>query len=189
MKKVFIFIAVLFTVMACNPKVDFNKLMEDDYITASIEFPDSDIKLYEVQTVMSNPANAEKNEILASSTIIQVGRDSVKQIDRIYHRGRITEEVETLKEGIWLGDFEIKLDSIKYSLDDALNIMRQYDSVPSECFMTFRKPVAPPFRMQYIFGSKDTYYMTIDAITGEVNTFENSLHEKIFGAINSITAE
>lgn len=189
MKKIFIFIAALFAVVACNPKVDFNELMEDDYITASIEFPDSDVRLYEVQTVMSNPANAEKNEILASSTIIQIGRDSVKQIDRTYHNSRIVEEVETLKSGIWLGDFEIKLDSIKYTLNDALAIARQYDSVPSEPFMTFRKPVAPPFRMQYIFGSKDTYYMTIDAITGEVNTFENSLHEEIFSAINSITTE
>ena len=89
MKKLFIFIAVLFTVMACDPKVDFNKLMEDDYIAASLEFPNSDIRLYEVQTVMSAPANAEKNEILASSTIIQVGKDSVKQIDRTYYRGRI----------------------------------------------------------------------------------------------------
>lgn len=175
MKKIFIFIAVLFTVMACNPKVDFNKLMEDDYIAASLEFPNSDIRLYEVQTVMSAPANAEKNEILASSTIIQVGKDSVKQIDRTYYRGRIAEEVETLKEGIWLGDFAIKLDSVKYTLNDALDIMRQYDSVPSECFMTFRKPVAPPFKLQYIFGSNNSYYMSVDAYTGEVNRFENSL--------------
>ena len=175
MKKIFIFITVLFAVMACNPKVDFNKLMEDDYITTSLEFPDSEVKLYEVQTVMSGPANAEKNEILASSTIIQVGRDSVKQIDRIYHNSRIVDEVETLKEGLWLGDFEIKLDSVKYTLNDALNIMRQYDSVPPEYFMTFRKPVAPPFKLQYIFGSKNSYYMSVDAYTGEVNRFENSL--------------
>ena len=174
MKKVFIFIAVLFAVMACNPKVDFNQLMEDDYITACVDFPDSDVKLYEVQTVMSDVASLHP-EILASTTIIQIGKDTVKQIDRIYSKSRIKDEVETFKHGIWLGDFEIKLDSVKYTLNDALDILSQYDSVPSEPFMTFRKAVAPPFKLRYIFGSKDTYYIAVDALTGEVDRFENSL--------------
>lgn len=172
MQKVLFFIFVVLTLSSCTQRVDFNNLMEDDYINTAMAYPNSTVKLYEVQAVMSKPCNAEENEILASSTIIQIGKDTIREIDRIFHDGKIIEECDTLKQGVWINDFPIAIDSIKYSLNDALEIVRGYKSAPGEPFVTLRRPVMSPFRLQYIFGGQDTYYMFVDAITGEISIVE-----------------
>lgn len=84
----------------------------------------------------------------------------------------VKEEFETVKEGVWSGDLEIRLDSVKITLNDALDILSQYDGVPREPYMTFRKADEPPYRPRYIFVSYDTFYVAVDALTGEVDLLE-----------------
>ena len=171
MKKVLFVVLVAFSAMSCDHKVDFNELLEDDFAAASLEYPDREVKLFEVQTVMSQTANLHP-VVLVSSTIIQIGRDSVKRIDRIFSKGRIKEEYVTIKEDVWPGILEIRLDSVKITLNDALDILSQYDGVPRDHYMTFRKAYDPPYKLRYIFGSKDSYYLAVDALTGEVDSLE-----------------
>ena len=171
MKKALFIILAALSAMSCDHKVDFNELLAEDFAAATLEYPGKEVKLYEVQTVMSQTANLPP-VVLASSTIIQIGRDSVKRIDRIFSKGRIKEEYETVKEGFWSGNLEIRLDSVKITLNDALDILSQYDGVPREPYMTFRKADEPPFKLRYIFGSRDSYYLAVDALTGEVDSLE-----------------
>ena len=172
MNKIPIIISLACLFISCEHKVNFNELMEDDYISTSMEFPDKEIHLYEVRAVMSGMANSHP-EIEASSTIIQIGKDSVKEIYRVFNDNRIEKETDTVKKAILLPNMGIELDSVNISLDNALGILSLQGSVPGEPFMTFRKIPEHPSRARYIFGSKDTYYITIDATTGNIERFEN----------------
>ena len=174
MKKFLIIALSLLALVACKPKVDFNKLMQDDYAAAVAEFADSTVRFYEVETVLTTPINLldEKTSVSASSTIIQVGT-KVKQIDRTFKNDRIKEENVSYLDGWWAGDLAIPLDSVTLNLTDAIQKLRETNTVlPETTYMTFRKPAAVPFRTQYIFGSEKTFFISVDAITGEVNTVE-----------------
>ena len=174
MRKTFFILLAALIAISCNPRVDFNELMEDDYINTSLEFPNSSVRFYEVQAVLSGPCGDVESEILASSTIIQIGRDTIKEIDRTFHDGRIVEQLDTLKLGPWDGDLPIILDSVKYSLGDAFNIVREHGSTPEDPFVAFRRALRPPFRLQYIFGGRNSYYIFVDAATGELTVEEPS---------------
>lgn len=171
MKKYFIIFMIALCAISCKPKADFNKLIKSDYSEALGEFPDSTIKFYEVQTVLDKPIT-EKVEpiyISASSTIIQIGFDKLKKIDRLYKNGRIKKETVTyLDDAHWMEDFELPVDSININFDVAVKAVRDSGYFPESTYMTLRKPIAPPFKMEYFFGSEQTFYVTVDAITGEL---------------------
>ena len=173
MKKILFVILAIFAIASCKPKVDFNKLMQDDYAAVVAEFGDS-VKFYEVETVLTKPINLLDDNIAvsASSTIIQAG-NKIKQIDRIFKNSRIKEENVTYNDGWWAGDFMVELDSVNLNLKDAIQKLHETNTVlPETTYMTFRKPAAPPFRTQYIFGSEKTFFISVDAGTGEVNVVE-----------------
>lgn len=172
MKKIFIILVAILATISCKPKVDFNKLMDTDYAAAVSEYPDSVVRFYEVETVLDKPINCidEKLNVSASSTIIQVG-SKVKQIDRTFKNNRIQEENVTYNNGWWVGDLPIPLDSVKLNFNDAVQRLRETNTVlPETSFMTFRKPASPPFETYYIFGSEKTFYLFVNAITGEVTS-------------------
>lgn len=170
MKKIFIILVAILATISCKPKVDFNKLMDADYAATVSEYPDSVVHFYEVETVLDKPINCidEKLNVSASSTIIQVG-NKVKQIDRTFKNNRIQKENVTYNNGWWVGDLPIPLDSVKLNFNDAVQRLRETNTVlPETSFMTFRKPASPPFETYYIFGSEKTFYLFVNTITGEV---------------------
>ena len=170
MRKFFIICMALLAVVSCKPKVDFVQLMKDDYAAATTEFADSTVRFYEVQTILDKPITVtdEKASVSASTTIIQVGT-KVKQIDRVFKNDRIKEEYVTYNDGWWIGDFAVPLDSVKLTFNDAVQKLRETNTVlPETTYMTFRKPTAPPFNTEYVFGSEKTFFVYVNAITGEV---------------------
>ena len=172
MKKIFIILVAILATISCKPKVDFNKLMDADYAAAVSEYPDSVINFYEVETVLDKPITSIDKElnVSTSTTIIQVG-NKVKQIDRTFKNNRIQEENVIYNDGWWAGDLPIPLDSVKLNFNDAVQRLRETNTVlPETSFMTFRKPASPPFKTYYIFGSEKTFYLFVDAITGEVTS-------------------
>lgn len=170
MKKIFIILVAILATISCKPKVDFNKLMDADYAAAVSEYPDSVVNFYEVEAALDKPITSiDKGlNVSTSTTIIQVG-NKVKQIDRTFKNNRIQEENVTYNNGWWVGDLPIPLDSVKLNFNDAVQRLRETNTVlPETSFMTFRKPASPPFETYYIFGSEKTFYLFVDAITGEV---------------------
>ena len=171
MKKLFIVLMIVLAGVACTPKINFNQLMKTDYANTVIEFPDSVVQFYEVQTVLDKPITKKVEPIYvsASSTIIRIGEDKIKKIDRVFKNGRLKSENIEYLDGHWMEDFAIPLDSINVSFDTAVKTLRDSSIFPESTYMTFRKPIIPPFRTQYFFGSELTFYVGVDAITGDIS--------------------
>jgi hypothetical protein len=42
-------------------------------------------------------------------------------------------------------------------------------ALPDGDKVTLRQPLSPPFRAVYVFGTVGTFFVSVDALTGEVN--------------------
>jgi hypothetical protein len=86
------------------------------------------------------------------------------------------------------------LDSLVLDLPDAIQRLKEANQVlPDGDKVTLRQPLSPPFRAQYIFGTVGTFFVSVDAITGEVTLFgeddEALVESKLGEAVETEEAE
>ena len=179
MKKIFsiLAIAAVLLVAGCKPKpVSILNQAKADYAEAIVEVPDSLTAFYEVQMVLDRPISVlseDENVALFTSKTVYQQLDVVTSIDRVYDKkGRIVEENIDKVTGDWVGDFTMPLDSLVLDLVDAIEKLKEADILlPEADKVTLRCPAVPPFRTYYIFGTYGTFFLGVDAITGEISEF------------------
>lgn len=197
MKKIFTLFAVaaMLLMVGCKPKpVSILNQSKADYAEVVAEMPDSLVAFYEVEMVLDKPISelnhGQEVGLLSAVTVIQMS-DSVKFIAREYDKKNQVASCEVEKEkGFWLGDFNMPLDSLNLDFADAIQRLKETDIVlPEADKVTLRKPAAPPFRTYYIFGTKGTFFIDVDAITGEVSEYQAPEDDFVGIKINEEVAE
>lgn len=181
MKKFIKFLAIAFVALAlvgCKAKpVAVVSQAKADYTEALAEVADSvHVAFYEVEMVLDNPVSVlhEDGEvkILTTRTVIQEG-PVCKIIDRAYStKGKVIDQMVDMPEGYWLGDMDMPLDSLNLDFKDAIQRLQEANIVlPEADKVTLRKPAAPPFKTCYIFGTYGTFFVAVDAMTGDVTNY------------------
>ena len=180
MKKIFVVLtlAAALLVAGCKPQpVSVLKQAKADYAAVVEEAPEgAQVAFYEIEMVLDNPVSAlnEGKDIKLQSARTVIQQDSlVKFIDRFYNdKGKVTDTELIEETGFWVGDLNMPLDSLVLDLQDAINKLKETDTIlPEGDKVTLRAPLAPPFRTYYIFGTYGTFFIAVDAITGEVSDF------------------
>lgn len=194
-------VAVLLLMVGCKAKVapvldqakaDYAVALEEVGIPALTAF-------YEIEMQLDKPVSAiakdEDIQLQNALTVIAAGNSRVKFIDRTYDKkGRIVSEDVDYGHGDWLGDCKMALDSLVLDLPDAIQRLKEANQVlPDGDKVTLRQPLSPPFRAQYIFGTVGTFFVSVDAITGEVTLFgeddEALVESKLGEAVETEEAE
>lgn len=181
MKKIikFFALAALMVMFACNPKpVSIINQAKADYAEAVAETPDSLVAFYEVQMILDQPVSVLHEDgtvrLIASRSAIQ--QDSIVTIiDRTYDKkgNEVDKNVDKVV-GYWLGDMNMPFDSLKLDLADAIQRLQEANIIlPEADKVTFRTPAAPPFRPVYIFGTHGTFFVAVDAMSGDVFDFSD----------------
>lgn len=185
MKKVigFMMMAVLiaFAVMGCTPKVEPVSEQGYDYttvVTTDMAYVDSLYEgaiFYEAQVKYDTMLDmVEQPCIEYVMTVFQYG-DTVILITHNQENFGEDPTVELINDH-WLEDMECT-PLVPVSLDSALIIVKATGPIPSTQYMTFRRPLTPPFpeNGQYIFG-KST--VVVDGVTGEVVYDERPVNDQ-----------
>lgn len=191
---VFAILALVVSLASCNPKpVSILNQAKADYAEAIAETPDTLTALYEIQMVLDKPISVVHQDgavrLLTSMTAIQ--QDSIVTLkNRAYDKkGKVIENEVEQVVGYWLGDMRMPLDSLVLDLADAIQKLQETDIVlPEGDKVTLRTPAAPPFRPLYIFGTHGTFFVAVDAISGEVTDFA-STEDEFVGIKNEEVAE
>lgn len=129
---------------------------------------------FELEMQLDKPVSAvqkgEDVQLLKALTVLRTADQTVKFIDRTYdEKGNIVAEDSELVKGDWMGDCVMHLDSLVLDLPDAIEKLKEANQVlPDGDKVTLRQPLSPPFRALYIFGTFGTFFVSVDAITGEV---------------------
>lgn len=129
---------------------------------------------FELEMQLDKPVSAvqkgEDVQLLKALTVLRTADQTVKFIDRTYdEKGNIVAEDSELVKGDWMGDCVMHLDSLVLDLPDAIEKLKESNQVlPDGDKVTLRQPLSPPFRALYIFGTFGTFFVSVDAITGEV---------------------
>ena len=166
-------------------KIDYAEALEEVGIPALTAF-------YEIEMQFDKPVSAigkgEDVQLLNALTVIQTGNHKVKFIDRSYDKkGNIVETDPFYQKGDWLGDCAMNLDSLVLDLPDAVEKLKETNQVlPDGDKVTLRQPLSPPFRPLYIFGTVGTFFVAVDAITGEVSLLSD---EATLAALNEEVEE
>lgn len=177
MKKIFSFVVVALvalTLVGCKPKpVAVLNQAKADYAVMAAE--DSSARFYEVEMVLDRPIsylNQNRNVRLSSSRTVGQIDTTVKYFDRDYNRyGKIVKEEISSVVGSWMGDDKMELDSLVLDLSDAMKKLQESDIIlPEADKVVLRRPLMPPFSTYYIFGTYGTFFVLVDAVTGEVTT-------------------
>lgn len=182
MKKLFSFLAVAAMLLAvgCKPKVaSVLPLAKADYEQALQEVGDTNLTaFYEIEMQLDKPVSAvnkgEDVQLAKALTVIQTGEHKVKFIDRTYNeKGEVVNETYEYGHGDWLGDVAMDLNSIVLDLPDAIKKLQETNQLlPDGDKVTLRQPLSPPFKALYIFGTVGTFFVSVDAVTGEVALLE-----------------
>jgi len=182
MKKIFSMLAaaMLLVMTGCEVKVapvlpqakaDYAEALEETGIPALTAF-------YEIEMQLDKPVSAinkgEDVQLLKALTVIAAGNKKVKFIDRTYDKkGNVVDANVDYGTGNWLGDCPMNLDSLVLDLPDAIERLKETNqALPTGDKVTLRQPLSPPFRALYIFGTVGTFFVSVDAITGEVKLLE-----------------
>lgn len=129
---------------------------------------------FELEMQLDKPVSAvqkgEDVQLLKALTVLRTADQTVKFIDRTYdEKGNIVAEDSELVKGDWMGDCVMHLDSLVLDLPDAIEKLKESNqALPDGDKVTLRQPLSPPFRALYIFGTFGTFFVSVDAITGEV---------------------
>lgn len=178
MKKVFSILAaaMLLIMTGCEVKVtpvldqakaDYAEVLDEVAVPALAQF-------YEIEMQLDKPVSAinkgENVQLLNAVTVLRAGNSRVKFIDRTYdNKGNVVSLDTTYAHGDWLGDCNMHLDSLVLDLPDAIQRLKEVNQVlPDGDKVTLRQPLAPPFRALYIFGTQGTFFVSVDAVSGEV---------------------
>lgn len=179
MKKIFIAaILALAMLVGCNPEAKVLEQAKVDYATAVADAPEeANVCLYEIEMVLDNPVSdlkeGKKVKLQSSTTVIQIDT-MVRFINRTYDsKGKIVSENVVEEAGAWLEDMNIPLDSLNYDLPDALQALAEFDeALPEGDKVTLRAPLVPPFKdTYYIFGTMGTFFVSVNAVSGEIEMF------------------
>lgn len=179
MKKIFIAaILALAMLVGCNPEAKVLEQAKVDYATAVADAPEgANVCFYEIEMVLDNPVSdlkeGKKVKLQSSTTVIQIDT-VVRFINRTYDsKGKIVSENVVEEAGAWLEDMNIPLDSLNYDLPDALQALAEFDeALPEGDKVTLRKPLVPPFKdTYYIFGTMGTFFVSVNAVSGEIEMF------------------
>ena len=169
-------VAALLVMTGCKTKVaSVLPLAKADYAEALAEVGDAELTaFYEIEMQLDKPVSAidkgENVQLAKALTVIQAGDGRVKFIDRTYNeKGLVVNTDVDIAHGDWLGDVAMHLDSLVLDLPDAIKRLQESNQVlPDGDKVTLRQPLSPPFKALYIFGTNGTFFVSVDAITGEV---------------------
>ena len=184
MKKIFSILAAMALLIMTGCEVKVTPVLEQakaDYAetVAEVEIP-ALAQFYEIEMQLDKPVsvinNGEDVQLLKALTVLRAGDKRVKFIDRTYDKkGVVTAEDTTYAHGDWLGDCNMVLDSLVLDLPDAIQKLKEANQVlPEGDKVTLRQPLSPPFKAQYIFGTVGTFFVSVDALTGEVSVLDES---------------
>ena len=152
-------------------------LMEDFDYVKSLENDSTHVALYEVETVLNGniaETPAEELAIVSSMTVFAV-EDTVYYKTRTWETGEVVTEKEV---GTWLGDYALEHPNLDITFEKAVELLyaAAADSLvvlPAGDKMTFRRPAyAGSLAPLYIFGTKGTNFVAVNAVTGEVAPIE-----------------
>ena len=179
MKKIFAMFAaaMLLVLTGCEVKVaPVLPQAKADYTEALAEVGNPELTaFYEIEMQLNKPVSAlnygEDVQLLNALTVIQAGEKNVKFIGRTYNeKGEVVGTETEYKRGDWFGDCAMNLDSLVLDLPDAIEKLKETNQVlPDGDKVTLRQPLSPPFRPLYIFGTVGTFFVAVDAWTGEVS--------------------
>lgn len=199
MKKIYFILAVAAMLFAvgCKPKVaSVLPLAKADYEQALQEVGDTNLTaFYEIEMQLDKPVSAINNgedvQLAKALTVIQTGEHKVKFLDRDYNeKGEVVNETYEYGHGDWLGDIAMNLDSLVLDLPDAIKKLQETNQVlPDGDKVTLRQPLSPPFRALYIFGTVGTFFVAVDAVTGEVALLEETLIKNELNDVEEVEAE
>lgn len=176
MKKIIFLFASLIAVLAfssCTKKrsvavtVDnFLEVAKEDFATESQK---SDAAVfYESQITFTDNITAEGT--VRIERVMNVIQDTSMCI-QFYHQKNSTFVTRT--QTWWLEDMPVDLDHI-ISLDSAIKRLQMADIIkPQSRLCVLRRILGPkPTDPEYIFGSMGTGFVSVNAVTGDVNTIE-----------------
>ncbi len=152
-------------------------LMEDYEYVQSLGNDSTHVALYEVETVLNgNVAETAPEDlaIVSSMTVFAV-EDTVYYKTRTWETGEVVTEKEA---GTWLGDYALEHPNLDITFEKAVELLyaAAADSLvvlPAGDKMTFRRPVYDgSLAPLYIFGTKGTNFVAVNAVTGEVKPIE-----------------
>ena len=178
MKRIFSFLAVIALLVATGCKHEIAPVLPQ--AKADIEAARQEaehpalVGFFELEMQLDKPVSAiakgEDVQLLKSLTVLRAGDQNVKFIDRTYdEKGNVVAEDSEFVKGDWLGDCVMHLDSLVLDLPDAVARLKEANQVlPDGDKVTLRQPLSPPFRALYIFGTVGTFFVSVDAVTGEV---------------------
>ncbi len=156
----------------------FNEYLLEDYeYVQSLGNDSTHVALYEVETVLNgNVAETAPEDlaIVSSMTVFAV-EDTVYYKTRTWETGEVVTEKEA---GTWLGDYALEHPNLDITFEKAVELLyaAAADSLvvlPAGDKMTFRRPVYDgSLAPLYIFGTKGTNFVAVNAVTGEVKPIE-----------------
>ena len=154
----------------CGRKADFVQLMRDDLDAAVKEFPDSTVRLLEVQARLTSPVSGAGNRpgLSASSTLIQVG-SKIWEISRTYRRGRKSMSSAGFSDWNSGAGYPVDPDSVRVSFRDAMRILKAAGTFHDKPYMELRGPNSESGSPNYLF-EREEGQVTVDAVTGAVDS-------------------
>jgi hypothetical protein len=153
--------------------LEFNALIQEDVNYAIDNF--NEPVFYEAQIKFDKPITSEEYpNVIEVLTVIQ-DIDTTGQYWCYLFQHTLEGCVIDSVNSPWLEDCVINLDSVKLTLEEALDRLYGANIVlPESSVAVLRRPLGPqlfiyPF---YIFGQMDTGFVEVNAGTGEVNLLE-----------------
>lgn len=185
MKKVLYFLAAIFVALglvSCKDKCTYNKMLVENYERITTEYADDVIEFREAEITLIDSihvADPRKTDV-ATVTEIYQGETSDSVMFVVFNDGISGESYD--KMGVWLGSGHVDFTSINYTLTDALRILQGSGlELPKTIFVTFRRPTYSAYENPlYIFGSEYTFYLFVDAVTGEYGVLDTANAESKF---------
>ena len=178
MKKIFTLLAVMAMLMATGCKHKVASVLPQAKADVELARQEAEhpalVGYFELEMQLDKPVSAiskgEDVQLLKALTVLRTADQTVKFIDRTYdEKGKVVAEDSELVKGDWLGDCVMHLDSLVLDLPDAIEKLKQTNQVlPDGDKVTLRQPLSPPFKAMYIFGTVGTFFVSVDAVTGEV---------------------
>ena len=177
MKKNFALILLVLSILpGCGRKADFVQSMRDDLDAAVKAFPDSTVRLLEVQTALTNPVSEAGSHprLSGSSTIIQVG-SRILEISRFYRRGRESTRSAGFVNWYRGSGYPVDPNSVRVSFRDATRILEAAAVFHDKPYMELRGPDLDSGSPKYFF-EREEGQVTVDAFTRAIDSVWRPAH-------------
>lgn len=171
MKKFLMMVAMIATMVftSCEKEkktVSFLDTLKADYEQVVASHSDSVIVFYEAQCELDGTVNERKEVSMLAFREVFQGDSMVYLVDRCLTNDSVA--YDSVK-GYWMEDLVIGLDSI-CDFNTALESLYKADMVlPESNLVTLRRPLySVQYNPLYVFGSVNTSFVAVDAVTLEV---------------------